>query len=284
MGIWDDDGDDELPRYEDYDTPLYDESFIDDYVENDRDGDWADEDTVGSAPGGRDIDWNPPWRSEVRGVASRVEPTEQRSAGADGTHRVAYDFWVAGISYEGRQQVARAVGCGTSVRLEREPRNPHDPNAILVVAPSGALGYVPRALAASMASVLDAGASAAATVKSVARPRAGKPYYGVEIRATLGDRRGAAPAATDAASVSSTRTSLPPSSSSQPAAESRSEEGSTAAEAPASASGSDDLSSVVGGAIVGGIVGSIFPGLGTCAGVIIGGAVGMWLTQQKAAK
>jgi hypothetical protein len=65
------------------------------------------------------------------------------------------------------------VSPGSVLTLRREPDNTHDPNAIAVLASSGAqVGFVAREVAASLADELDAGATWSAVVL---RERRGSP-------------------------------------------------------------------------------------------------------------
>lgn len=63
---------------------------------------------------------------------------------------------VAGVTFEGRQAHIANIAVGDIVRLEPEPENPYDPNAIAVkvALPSGTVhhvGYVPREMAGVLA-------------------------------------------------------------------------------------------------------------------------------------
>lgn len=54
------------------------------------------------------------------------------------------------------------------VFLVREPKNPHDPNAVAVLAPWGApLGYLHRPLAAVLSARIDAGEAFSACVATI---------------------------------------------------------------------------------------------------------------------
>lgn len=75
------------------------------------------------------------------------------------------NFRAAGVTF-GKRQGYLAHLCKHSIpdlrfTLKREPRNPHDPNAICVMAHAGGktmdVGYVPRELAAQVAPVMDNG-------------------------------------------------------------------------------------------------------------------------------
>jgi hypothetical protein len=59
-------------------------------------------------------------------------------------------FAVAGISF--RPDTVAGIGIGSRLRVEPEPSNPHDPNAVAVYAAGGGgqLGYVPRTLTATV--------------------------------------------------------------------------------------------------------------------------------------
>jgi single-stranded-DNA-specific exonuclease len=66
---------------------------------------------------------------------------------------------LAGVSFEGRQEVVARLQPGAPVRLVRQPDNEFDPNAIAVFAPTGEqIGYLNRRLASVLAPALDAGA------------------------------------------------------------------------------------------------------------------------------
>lgn len=77
------------------------------------------------------------------------------------------DFPVRGaFRSEERRDACERLIVGDTVRLEREPDNTHDSNAILVLGDADCeLGYVPREDARDMAPLLDAGAVVEATVR-----------------------------------------------------------------------------------------------------------------------
>jgi single-stranded-DNA-specific exonuclease len=66
---------------------------------------------------------------------------------------------LAGVSFEGRQEVVARLQPGAPVRLVRQPDNEFDPNAIAVFAPTGEqVGFLNRRLASVLAPAIDAGA------------------------------------------------------------------------------------------------------------------------------
>lgn len=81
----------------------------------------------------------------------------------------AFDTTVAGMRYEGRMRKASHLSVGDFVRLEREPGNRHDRNAIKVVTAEGVhIGYLSRHVAGCLAKALDTmGGSHEAEVSSV---------------------------------------------------------------------------------------------------------------------
>ena len=88
------------------------------------------------------------------------------------------------------------VAPGATLTLRRDPANPHDPNAVAVLAPDGRqLGWVPRELAADVARGLDAGRPWSALVLRERRssprdPRTGLTMLLAEAEAiTLSERR-----------------------------------------------------------------------------------------------
>jgi single-stranded-DNA-specific exonuclease len=65
---------------------------------------------------------------------------------------------LAGVSFEGRQEVVARLQPGVPLRLERQPDNPHDACACALFDPFGdQVGFLNRRLAAVLAPVLDAG-------------------------------------------------------------------------------------------------------------------------------
>ena len=71
---------------------------------------------------------------------------------------------------------------GAPLTLRREPANEHDPNAIVVLAASGAqAGWVPREVAAQIAPALDAGRSWAAVVLRERRASPRDPRTGLTM-------------------------------------------------------------------------------------------------------
>jgi len=83
---------------------------------------------------------------------------------------------VAGVTYGNRQKVIERLALyapeSVSIRLEREQGNEHDRNAVAVYAAvegkgSYHMGYLPRALAAFIAPLLDAGKAVSALFREV---------------------------------------------------------------------------------------------------------------------
>ncbi|MRX42343.1 HIRAN domain-containing protein [Agromyces kandeliae] len=75
-------------------------------------------------------------------------------------HLAALGIWtcaVRGVKYYGDAAKVASLSPGTPVQLVREPNNPHDANAIAVVADGLPVGHVNKQMAARMAHLLDAG-------------------------------------------------------------------------------------------------------------------------------
>ncbi len=65
---------------------------------------------------------------------------------------------LAGVTFEGRQEVLVRVSAGTPLRLERQPENQFDTNACALFDPQGdQVGFLNRRLAAALAPTIDAG-------------------------------------------------------------------------------------------------------------------------------
>jgi hypothetical protein len=75
---------------------------------------------------------------------------------------------LAGFRYHAAEEVWHELRVGDALRLEREPDNPHDPNAIAVTWRGRKLGYVPRRDNATLAWGLDRGAALQARISRLA--------------------------------------------------------------------------------------------------------------------
>lgn len=80
-----------------------------------------------------------------------------------------------------RQDILCEVEPGDDVRLEREPSNPHDRNAIAVSVGGETIGYIAREEAAILAPQLDAGRPNEAIVHCIRGGVPGAPHYGCRI-------------------------------------------------------------------------------------------------------
>jgi single-stranded-DNA-specific exonuclease len=75
---------------------------------------------------------------------------------------------LAGVSFEGRQDVVARLEPGIPLRLVRQPDNEYDPNALAVMTPAGdQVGFLNRRLAAVLAPAIDAGAQWEVSVTDV---------------------------------------------------------------------------------------------------------------------
>ena len=72
---------------------------------------------------------------------------------------------LAGVSFEGRQDVVARLAPGTVLRIVRQPENPFDSNAIALLDPTGdQVGFFNRRLAAALAPEIDGGTGFEVTV------------------------------------------------------------------------------------------------------------------------
>ncbi len=109
---------------------------------------------------------------------------------------------LAGVSFEGRQDVVARLETGSTLRVVRQPDNAFDPNAIALLDPTGAqVGFFNRRLAAALAPVVDGGVAFEVTVTEVTGGE-GESSRGVNV---LVSREGAAQEAERDASVSAAR-------------------------------------------------------------------------------
>src|SRR5580700_797209 len=74
---------------------------------------------------------------------------------------------IAGVSFEGRQDLIAGLHAGAPLELHRQPQNPYDGNAIAVHYGNLQLGFFNKRLAAHIAPLIDAGARYVARIASL---------------------------------------------------------------------------------------------------------------------
>ncbi len=94
-------------------------------------------------------------------------------------------FHVTGVSHanqdgSSRQSKLSMLGKSDALWLEREPNNPHDPNALRVMSTHGQIGYVPRLLA----SKLRGRSTEAMSIEMCSTGLAGNGLWGCKVRLT----------------------------------------------------------------------------------------------------
>ena len=85
-----------------------------------------------------------------------------------GQQLLVQDSPLAGFRYHAAGELWRKLRVGDALELAREPDNPHDANAILVLWRGQKLGYVPRRDNAALAWGLDRGAPLRARISGLA--------------------------------------------------------------------------------------------------------------------
>jgi HIRAN domain-containing protein len=115
-----------------------------------------------------------------------VEADSGRYLGRDAPELSARGIRVAGVAGAARHHAdalaAEDVGPGRPLELRRDPGNEHDPSAIAVHGPGGEqVGWVPREIAAELASALDAGEPIAAVVLREQRASPRDPRSGLTM-------------------------------------------------------------------------------------------------------
>ena len=96
----------------------------------------------------------------------------------------AFNTKVVGVTFEGRQEVARSLAAGDALHLRREPANPVDPHAIRVLAADGRqVGFLSARIAARLAPSIDSGVRYTVAVSQLTGgpSAAGDRSYGVNI-------------------------------------------------------------------------------------------------------
>ncbi|MGH7683219.1 MAG: DEAD/DEAH box helicase, partial [Vulcanimicrobiaceae bacterium] len=95
---------------------------------------------------------------------------------------VEFNTKLAGVSFEGRQDIAAGLRPGTRLELRRMPENPHYGNAIAVFYGALQIGFINRAMAKQLAPLIDGEARRyAAEVTTVTGGTKGRSF-GVNVR------------------------------------------------------------------------------------------------------
>jgi single-stranded-DNA-specific exonuclease len=116
----------------------------------------------------RDEDPDAPASALVEDLFADAERILARGEYEGITDAESFHTKLAGVTFEGRQDVVARLAPDTRLRVERQPDNEHDPNAIALFDPVGDhVGYLNRRLAAALAPAIDDGADYEVTVTEV---------------------------------------------------------------------------------------------------------------------
>jgi HIRAN domain-containing protein len=114
-----------------------------------------------------------------------VDPDSGDFIGRDDPRLGERGLRVAGVAGAGRHHAdalqTKAAEPGNRLELRRDPDNPHDPNAIAVLAGGEQVGWVPRELAAELAPQIDAGTPWSAVVLREQRGSPRDPRTGLTM-------------------------------------------------------------------------------------------------------
>jgi HIRAN domain len=127
--------------------------------------------------------WYPDDGGQVWLAGYTLVADDGRYLARDAPELAARGLRVAGVAGAGRHH-AEALGTvspGSPVALRRDPGNPHDANAIAVMAGDEQIGWVPRELAAEIAGELDAGRPWSGVVLRVHRGSPRDPVHGATM-------------------------------------------------------------------------------------------------------
>lgn len=122
-----------------------------------------------------------------------VEAGSGRFLGREAPELTARGIRVAGVAgagaHHGEALGSEAAAPGRPLRLRRDPANEHDANAIAVDLAAGGpqVGWVPREIAAELASELDAGRPWSAIALRESRPSPREPRTGLTMLLAPGE-------------------------------------------------------------------------------------------------
>ena len=110
---------------------------------------------------------------------------EGRYLGRDAPELVARGLRVVGVAgaaqHHAEALASDAAAPGARLELRRDPGNPHDENAIAVLAGGAQVGWVPREVAVELAPDVDAGRPWTAVVLRELRPSPRDPRKGITM-------------------------------------------------------------------------------------------------------
>lgn len=95
-------------------------------------------------------------------------------------HQIA-EVSIAGLQHYRGNDLAELIKVGDQLDLQRQPNNPHDPNAIIVMWHNNKIGYIPRALAQDINRQLTAGMSIDATIIDIKPVRFGRKWIKIRL-------------------------------------------------------------------------------------------------------
>ena len=99
----------------------------------------------------------------------------------------AFNTKLAGVTFEGRQDVAAGLVAGAALELRRQPKNPYDRNAIAAFYGELQIGFLNREMAAELAPLVDdEGRRYTASVTEVTGGKNGRSY-GINVRVQRND-------------------------------------------------------------------------------------------------
>jgi hypothetical protein len=114
-----------------------------------------------------------------------VDPESGRYLARDAPELAARGLRVVGVAGAALHHAdaldTDAAAPGRPLELRRDPANPHDPNAIAVLAGGPQVGWVPREIAAELAGELDAGRPWSAVALREHRPSPRHPRSGLTM-------------------------------------------------------------------------------------------------------
>ncbi len=92
------------------------------------------------------------------------------------------DTSVAGLQYYRGNDLAELISVGDELNLRRQPENPYDEHAVMVMWHHNKIGYVPRALAQSIDRQMTAGVPITASIVEVKPVRFGRKWIKMRLQ------------------------------------------------------------------------------------------------------
>jgi len=102
----------------------------------------------------------------------------------DDNSRLIADVSIAGLQHYRGNDLAEMFKKGDRLKLQQQPDNPHDSNAIVILWHENKIGYLPRSLASNISRQLNQGITIKAYILDIKPVRFGRKWIKIRLETT----------------------------------------------------------------------------------------------------